>query len=163
MKGYPQWFSKNLIHSVLFITFVSGLILLPTTLEMKLAWTVPWRATEGYRISTTAIHLLAGFFVCSILGALSTLHMRSGWIRKEKRWSGAMLTSLCILLILSSIGILYSGNESVSFVSSLTHSTIGIIISVIYLIHTLIIKSARKIQYRSRNRVPTQTARKSNR
>ena len=141
MKGYPQWFSKKLIHSIFFITFVSGILLLPIVFEMKLDWNVPWRLTGGYRIGTTAIHLLAGFFVCAVLGALTTFHMRSGWIRKEKRLSGALLTSLCILLILSCIGILYSGHEGVSFVSSLTHSIIGIVISAIYIVHTLIIKS----------------------
>lgn len=71
----------------------------------------------------------------AVLGALWSIHMRSGWRAKEKRFSGSVSVLVFVLLTVSSIGVLYAGREEVSLSSSIIHTVAGILILPFFLLH----------------------------
>ncbi|MGE5086215.1 MAG: hypothetical protein ACM3MG_07935 [Bacillota bacterium] len=135
MKGYPKWFSANLITTILAILFLTGLLLTPTTLVVRLEKEVPWRLTADSRVVVAGIHALLALISLAIVGALSSIHMRKEWNRKRNRLSGMSLVGIFIFLSLSGLGIYYFGNETFSVFSSVRHLIVGLLISAVYVWH----------------------------
>lgn len=127
MKGYPRWFSVKLILGVCLVTFLTGCLLLPTTLDLRLGIDVPWRLQGSNRNWVVAIHTTFAFCIVAILGALWSIHMRAGWKQKARRSSGALIVGSNIMLIVTGIGIFYLPNEQAALVDSLFHVGLGLI------------------------------------
>ena len=76
-------------------------------------------------IRSAAVHALAAFAFCGVLGSLAVIHMRAGWRRKKNRVSGGTLASFMVLLALTGWGVYYAGERYASFVS-IAHMVLGI-------------------------------------
>ncbi len=137
MRGYPKWFNAKFISTFCLASLVSGCLLFPSFLNFKMEWDVPWYLPTDQRTWVVALHLVFGFSSFMILGALSSIHMRLGWRKKEKVKSGASLVILTLLLGLTGVSILYAGNESLSFYSSLLHFFLGLALGTAYVVHLL--------------------------
>lgn len=135
MKGYPKWFSANLITTILVVLFLTGLLLTPTTLVVRLEKEVPWRLSADSRVVVAGIHLLLALVALAIVGALSSIHMRKEWNRKRNRASGITLVGIFVFLSLTGVGIYYFGNETLSLLSSVSHLVVGLLIAAIYVWH----------------------------
>lgn len=135
MIGYPKWFTKNIINSIFVTSAVTGTLLFPTILVLKLDWNFPWRLPNEYRDGIVILHVLFGFIVFTLLGALASVHMRLGFRKKKKIISGVSLIGLISLLGISGLGILYFGDEQFSTYSSLTHLILGFLLIMFYLGH----------------------------
>lgn len=136
LRGYPQWFYATSL-AVLATLFVSGLLLLPDMLDMRLEWDMPFRIGGGLRITSAALHSTAGFLSLSVLGALATLHVRVGWYHRRNRWSGVTLLVLFALLLVSAIGIYYLGDPAWSRGSSVLHTLAGFALTALFAWHLL--------------------------
>lgn len=134
MKGYPRWFYTMLL-CLMAALFVSGGMLIPTVLEFKLEYEIPWRLESEQLVPVTALHAALSFAMLTILGALWSIHIRSGWRRKKNLYSGLTLLLAMLLLTLSAIGIYYLGDGDASIASSILHSVIGVLTLVVFFIH----------------------------
>ena len=123
MKGYVRGFPKVLWTS-LAVLLLSGVVLVPGALELRADMDVPWRLPGGTRLVTAAVHALAAFAFCGVLGSLAVIHMRAGWRRKKNRGSGGTLASFMVLLALTGWGIYYAGERYAPFVS-IAHLVLG--------------------------------------
>lgn len=137
MKGYPTWFTAKLIHSIVLSLFVSGVLLIPTTLVSHLEWQGIWHLSSDYRIVTTAIHVLFGFLVVFLLGTLWSIHMRYWWRKRQGRITGSFLLGTFAFLILSGVGILYFAEEMLVYLSAISHALVGLLFILPYLLHVV--------------------------
>ena len=126
------------------VLFVTGLLLAPTTLNLKLDVETPWRLEADRRIQVAALHAFFAFGSLVVLGALSSIHMRQEWRRGNNRASGLILVAIFGFLTLTGLGIYYFGDEGLSAFSSLSHLAVGVFIALIYLWHILWFKSQNK-------------------
>lgn len=137
IKGYPAWF-YSVVMWVVAILFLSGCLLAPTTINLKLEWDVPWRLSSEQHIGMAAAHAALSFLMMGILGALWGIHMRAGWKKHKNHHTGIGLLISMLLLGITAIGIYYLGDEQASVYSSVTHMLIGIIVPVFLLAHIVI-------------------------
>lgn len=137
MKGYPSWFSRNLILSCFTVLFLTGLSLAPSVFSHRLDYEVPWTPEANTRILLAATHLLSAIVVCLFVGALLAIHVRQEWGKKKNRSSGIGILSSLAYLTITGIGLYYLGNKSFILFSSLSHLIIGIFIFVATIWHTL--------------------------
>ena len=63
-----------------------------------------------------ALHAAGGFALLLPMGALWSVHMRSGWRRRQQRASGLLLR-----LALTALGVYYAGEESLGTAAALLH------------------------------------------
>ena len=134
MKEYPKFFKSFTIISLL-LTFLSGCLLIPTMLDLRLEWDMAWRLSLAARVGTAAIHLIVGILSLMILGACWPIHIRKGWRMKKNHISGVSLVAALFLLGLTSVGIYYFGDETYSLLSSISHTILGIILFVFTIYH----------------------------
>lgn len=137
MRGYPGWFYPALLFTVLGLV-VTGFLLTPTLLEMRLEWNVPWRLQGNGQIATGALHSLVSFWMMTMLGSLWNVHMRSGW-RHRKHWrSGLGMALLMLLLLFTAIGIYYLADEQLALWAALLHLLAGALVFVLFAYHAII-------------------------
>jgi heme A synthase len=137
--GYPKWFYKALM--VMLITLlVSGVLLIPTMLDLRLEWDMPWRLSADMRIYTAALHTLFAFMVFMAIGALWSIHMRQGWRKKSNKKSGLALMCLMSLLLLSAVAIFYLSDELALTLASLIHAVLGVGIGLLFIQHAFLYK-----------------------
>lgn len=137
MKGYPQWFSVRFIFALVFVLFLTGVFLTPTTLEFRMQWDMIWRLTSDQRLLVVALHVGASFVMMLVIGALWSVHMRRGWrIRRHYR-SGILLVSLWIFLMVSGLGIYYVSNEKGLLITSLIHLLAGYLVFIVFFFHVV--------------------------
>ena len=127
MKGYPGWFLRVLLATLLLV-LASGLLLTPTTLTMRFDMDVAWRLPGAARILAAAAHAVGGFAAMLLLGALWSVHMRAGWRRHRHRASGALVGGLLLLLALSAVGLYYLGEEQAGALAAALHLGIGLVL-----------------------------------
>lgn len=125
MKGYPSWFVPVLVGALL-LMFVTGLLLAPTTLAMRADIAMPWRLPGSGRVLTAALHAAGGFALLLLIGALWSVHMRSGWRRRRQRASGLVLGVMLLVPAGSAVGVYYLGDEALGTVSALVHLGTGL-------------------------------------
>lgn len=125
MKGYPRWFLLALVATLLAI-LASGLLLAPTTLTMRAEIDVAWRLPAAARLLVVALHTAAGFATLLLVGAIWSVHMRSGWRRRKHRASGLALALALVLLGASAVGIFYFADETLAAVAAFLHLALGI-------------------------------------
>jgi uncharacterized membrane protein len=127
MKGYPRWFLPGLLITLLLV-LVSGALLIPTTLVMRLEMALAWRLPGDARILTAAAHAAAGFAAMMLLGSLWSVHMRAGWRRRRHRISGSLTGVLLLLLAVSAVGVYYLGEETAGVAAALVHIGLGLVL-----------------------------------
>ena len=127
MKGYPHWFLRGLLATLLLV-LASGLLLTPTTLVMRFDMDLAWRLPGTARILAAAAHASGGFAAMLLLGALWSVHMRAGWRRQRHRISGALVGALLVLLALSAVGVYYLGEEQAGALAAGLHVGIGVLL-----------------------------------
>lgn len=125
MNAYPPGF-KTILHTVLSALFLSGLLLMPGALEMRMEWDVPWSLDRGSRVWTAAGHAASYFATLLLLGALWTIHMRTGWRRAENTLSGNLMLASFGLLVLSGLGLYYAGDEAFGRIALYGHLLAGL-------------------------------------
>jgi len=136
MTNYPKWFLPALLWTLL-LMFASGLLLAPTTLAMRTELEVAWRLPGAGRIAVAALHAAGGFALMLLMGALWSVHMRSGWRRRKQRLSGVLLGSWLIVLTLSAVAVYYVGEDTLGRLAALTHLVLGLALLVPFLVHWL--------------------------
>ena len=127
MKGYPAYF-RNFIYFVLVTLSVSGVLLIPSALEMRLEWSAPWSLSGEPRIAFHAAHATAAFLALFIIGALWVIHIRAGLARRKNHYSGIAMVVLMALLLLSGIGLYYAGDELLGRLSVVLHLATGLLL-----------------------------------
>jgi hypothetical protein len=134
MSGYPRWF-----YVVLLITFVgivlSGLFLLPTMLTMRLEWDMEWSLAHDWRTVSVILHSFFGWLITAHIGALASIHMRTGLRRRNNIVSGFGLLFLFVLMGLSAIGIYYLGDDVASRAASVIHVVAALAAIVLFVWH----------------------------
>lgn len=70
-----------------------------------------------------------------LLGFLSAAHIQKGWDSQRKRYSGVVLVSAFVVLILSGYLLYYVGEEQARAILSALHWIIGIVAPLAYLAH----------------------------
>lgn len=138
MKGYPVWFTALKIHVVVGLLFVSGVLLVPSTLNAYLGWELTWRLSSDARLLVTAAHVAVSFMILFLMGALWSIHVRYWWRKRQRRVSGAALLGTLGILILSSLPVLYASSESLVGASALAHAGVGLALVIPYAFHAII-------------------------
>jgi hypothetical protein len=124
MKGYPRWFLPTLIGTLLLI-LVSGLLLAPTTLLMRAELALAWRLPPNIRMTMAALHAVGGFAAMLLIGAVWSVHMRSGWRRQKHRASGLTLALMLLILCTSAVAIYYLVDEMLAALTAFLHLAVG--------------------------------------
>lgn len=143
MTGYPKWFT-SVLWWVSVLLLATGLLLIPTVLDMRLEWDVPWRLDGDQRVYVAAAHVVVAFVLIWITGALWTVHVRYGWRRRRNLLTGALLVGALVVLLLTAAGVLYAGDEALSLWSSLGHTILGLAGAGILAAHYVIGRSIKK-------------------
>lgn len=131
MIGYPRWFLPTLL-ALLGLLLASGLGLTPTTLALRAEWDLGWKLAGGQRVWVAALHSAAAFALVAILGALWSVHMRSGWRRGEQRASGATLASCMVALAASAVGVYYLGDEGLAAACAYVHLVAALVATAVF-------------------------------
>ncbi len=136
MRGYPKNFLGFLLIT-LFISLISGLLLIPTALELKFAISIYDPSPESLAEYLHLSHALFSFLILFIIGSLWSIHMRSGWHKKQNIITGLGLTLGFFILFLSGIGLYYFIDDTFLNSTSVIHIIIGIFIIILFIIHYL--------------------------
>jgi hypothetical protein len=124
MKGYPRWFMSALVTGS-GLLYATGLLLGPTTLEMRAAWAPAWRLPADTRLGMAALHATLGLLMMVALGALWSVHMRAGWRKRRQRGSGLLLAAALLWLAITAVGVYYLADEFLANVAGLSHLAVG--------------------------------------
>jgi len=125
MKGYPRRFVPCLVAASAVLA-VSGLLLVPTMLDLRFDLDVGWRLPGEQRLWVAAAHTAAALLLCGFAGALWSIHMRAGWRGRRHLRSGIATASLLAGTALTALGILYLGNEAWLLPASAAHMLLGV-------------------------------------
>jgi heme A synthase len=124
---------KNIFYGISVLLWLTGVVWL------YYRYGVEAQGEPGFQNHPTSslvlqIHGAAAIGFCIILGS-SLYHIRPGWKKKIQRFSGALLLSVCVLLILTGWGLYYLGDEQFRNITSVTHSFLGLILPVLVFVH----------------------------
>ncbi|OYV37341.1 MAG: hypothetical protein B7Z83_04960 [Thiomonas sp. 20-64-5] len=136
MKTYPRSFAP-VLHATMLVLLGTGLVLAPGALHMRIEWDMPWFLSSGLRVWVAALHALCFLLMFGLIGALWTVHIRAGWVRRENLASGALLLVVFGLLGLSGLGLYYAGGEALPAWSAVAHLLAGGLLPVLYAAHRL--------------------------
>ena len=128
MKGYPRNFLPAVLGTVMLV-IVSGLLLVPNTLAIRIDVDLGWQVGGVGRVWTAALHAAAGFASMLLVGALWSVHMRTGWRRRQRRMSGLIVAVLFLLLAVTAVAVYYVGDEGLGTVAALVHLALGALLS----------------------------------
>jgi hypothetical protein len=134
LKGYPTWFHASLL-AVLGALLATGLLLIPSMLEMRLDWPSPVRLAGDARQTSAIAHSIAGFLTAAALGSLATLHARIGWRSRRSRTSGLLMLCLFAVLLCTAVAIYYVGDPDWGGYSSLAHAAAGLAGAMVFVGH----------------------------
>lgn len=136
MKNYPPGFTF-LLYAVLAVLFSTGLTLLPTALQMRLELNVPLTLNGSQRELVACLHAISFFLTLTLFGALWVVHMRNNWAkRKHINSGGGMVVAVC-LLVVSGLGLLYAGDETLVQVSLFVHLGAGPSLMLLFAVHLI--------------------------
>lgn len=147
-QGYPVSFMPILgLVGVSLLT--TGILLIPLLLTMQMELDLPWYPSGWIRNLITGTHVLSGFLLVFLLGAVAIVHIRAGWLRGEKRLSGTFATGMITLLAVTAVLLLYSPLEVLSHQAAIMHLFLGIALPIGIGLH-----ARTRIRDRSRGRRP---------
>lgn len=136
MRGYSRGF-RTTLFGAFGALLASGVLLIPTTLVMRLEWEPGWRLSAAARIGVAALHVGAAFMAAALLGSLWTLHMRAGWRQRRNHRNGALLVMLFAILGISGLGIFYLADETPALWTALAHTATGLLIPAFFIYHMI--------------------------
>lgn len=128
LRAYPRWFLP-LLATTCAVLLASGLLLAPTTLVMRFDWDVAWRLPASYRVACVATHAALGSLALLAIGSLWTVHMRSGWLRRQQRGSGLCLAGLMLVLAGTAVAVAYAGEAELGSAAAALHLVAGIAVA----------------------------------
>lgn len=134
MKGYPKTFTYSM-YVTLFMLFLSGLALLPHMLLFRWELDMEEWYENATRMKIAAVHLLAGFSFIWFVGALWTVHIRSGLRKKMRLITGFSILACVLTLVFTGIGNYYLSDDIWLKWNSTFHAGIGISICLMFLLH----------------------------
>lgn len=88
------------------------------------------------------LHGISAYAVLIAIGSLLPLHVRSGWHRRRKRWTGGSTLAMLVLLAVTGL-VLYYGGEATREPARWIHVTIGIACIALFPTHALFAATAR--------------------
>lgn len=89
------------------------------------------------------LHGISAYAVLIAIGSLLPLHVRSGWHRRRKRWTGG--STLAVLMLLAMTGlVLYYGGETTREPARWIHIVIGMACIALFPIHSLFATAVRR-------------------
>lgn len=124
MNPYPKWFYSVLMGALL-VLLCTGLLLAPTTLVTRAEMDLAWRLPPGARVPVTMLHVLVGFLMAALGGALWSIHMRNGWRARIRRRSGGLLAGSLVALTFTGIIAAYAGEDTLGATAALGHLAFG--------------------------------------
>ncbi|MDP1630541.1 MAG: hypothetical protein Q8L66_03890 [Caulobacter sp.] len=136
MSGYPKGFLTGFLWLAVGLA-VTGLLLIPNMLDLRLEIETAFQLDGGVRMLVGAAHVAGAFLVLALVGSIWAVHMRRGWRARQNRISGAVLTSLWVLLGLTGVGVIYLGDPDAGLVVSAAHTVIGLVIVLALPFHIL--------------------------
>lgn len=145
MKGYPRAFA-GVLYSTLFTLFVSGLLLAPTTLDLRFDLSMPWRLAASERVLTAAVHVGMSYLLLVLFGALTQVHVRMGLRRRSNRLAGWSLITLLVVLSVTGVAVFYLGDETATRYATAIHLLIGTLLPLTLLIHVLVGRAVTKLR-----------------
>ena len=148
MKGYPTWYVSALLGTLLLV-FVSGCLLAPTTLVMRLEAELAWRLPADGRVLVAAAHAGAGFLGVMLLGSLWTVHMRGNWRRGRQRISGSLVGIGLLVLAVTAVGVYYLGDETLGAAAAMVHLCLGLALAVPFGAHWVLARRAARALQRT--------------
>lgn len=125
MKGYPRRFLPGLV-AAFGVLAASGLLLVPGMLDLRFGFDVAWRLSGSQRVWIALLHSALALTMCGFAGALWSMHMRVGWRSRRHVVSGIATTCLLAATALTSLGVLYFGNELSLMTASASHTVFGL-------------------------------------
>lgn len=88
------------------------------------------------------LHGVSAYAVLFVIGSLLPLHVRSGWYRRRKRWTGGATLAMLVLLAMTGL-VLYYGGEATREPARWVHIAIGIACIALFPVHALLAATAR--------------------
>ncbi|MDE5445524.1 hypothetical protein GWG65_29680 [Bradyrhizobium sp. CSA207] len=89
------------------------------------------------------LHGISAYAMLIVIGSLLPLHVRSGWHRRRKRWTGG--TTLATLALLAMTGlVLYYGGEQTREPARWIHIGIGIACIALFPVHAMLAATIRR-------------------
>lgn len=89
------------------------------------------------------LHGISAYAALVAIGSLLPLHVRSGWHRRRKRWSGGSTLAMLVLLAVTGL-VLYYGGEATREPARWTHIAIGISCMALFPLHALLAATVRR-------------------
>ena len=126
MKGYPRRFLPSLVATFAALA-VSGLLLVPTALDVRFGLDVAWRLPGEHRLWVAGLHSAMALLICGFAGALWSVHMRVGWRSRRHLPSGLATVGLLAGTVLTALGVLYFGDEAWLVSASAGHTLLGVV------------------------------------
>ena len=84
-----------------------------------------------------ALHGLFGFAALWMFGLLWGVHIKAGWRRRDRRWSGGVLFGAVAWLAGSGLGLYYLENQDVLTWLAVAHWAVGVSAAGAFLLHWL--------------------------
>jgi hypothetical protein len=137
VRGYPGWFYSALLLTM-FILILTGGLLTPTLLDLRLEWDMPWRLEGNGQIAVAALHAAVSFWMLTMLGSLWNIHMRAGWRHRQHWRSGVAMALLMLFLLVTAMGIYYLADEQLAMVSAVSHLVAGTLVFMLFVYHAII-------------------------
>ena len=134
MKAYPRTFLAW-FWSLLALIAITGLVLLPGMLALRLEWDVPDRWLPPARVTWAAAHGLLAFLTLMLFGSLLPLHVRHGLRQRKNRGTGIALCTLGALVVLSGYLLYYFAPDTLRPALGWTHSGVGVAMVVLAAFH----------------------------
>ena len=135
-QGYPAAFAPLLVGGGATVLF-TGLALVPQLMAFQWEWDIPWTPSGLMRILLTASHVLSGFLLIALVGAVWLVHARAGWLRQERHVSGSGLLLAIMMLTVTAPLLLYVSHETSLIWIATVHAVIGGLFPIILLRHVL--------------------------
>lgn len=89
------------------------------------------------------LHGISAYATLIVMGSLLPLHVRSGWHRRRKRWTGG--TTLATLVLLAVTGlVLYYGGEQTRETARWIHIGIGIACVALFPVHAMLAATVKR-------------------
>lgn len=89
------------------------------------------------------LHGISAYAVLIAIGSLLPLHVRSGWHRRRKRWTGGSTLTMLVLLAITGL-LLYYGGEATREPARWIHIAIGIASIALFPVHALLAATVRR-------------------
>lgn len=89
------------------------------------------------------LHGISAYAILIAIGSLLPLHVRSGWHRRRKRWTGGSTLAMLVLLAMTGL-VLYYGGEATREPARWIHIAIGIACIALFPVHALLTATVRR-------------------